>query len=335
MSGHSQLPGASRIRKGALDVLVLSEDDVVAALDGRELLAVLAEGFAATARGEVQSPPRPEITVPGKGFLLSMPAWHTGGLIGVKQVSVFDGNLELGLPNHLALITLYEPETGKPVCVMDGTHITGARTAGAAVVSADLLARADARTATIVGAGVQGREHLSLLPLVRELETIQIASLHVEDARDLAALDPRAVAVGAADLEAAVGRSDIVCLASHSPDPVIDAAWVPAGAHVTSVGYAPPAGELPPALAQAPARLFVEDPCAFEPPPVGCSELAGIDPSTATTLGEVIVGSSPGRVSRDEITVYKAMGVAIEDLVAAELAYRTALARGLGQTVAI
>ena len=183
MSGHSQLPGASRIRKGLLDVLVLSEDDVVGALDGRELLAALAEGFAATARGEVQSPPRPEITVPGKGFLLSMPAWHTGGLIGVKQVSVFDGNLELGLPNHLALITLYEPETGKPVCVMDGTHITGARTAGAAVVSADLLARPDARTATIVGAGVQGREHLSLLPLVRELETIRIASLHLEDAR--------------------------------------------------------------------------------------------------------------------------------------------------------
>jgi alanine dehydrogenase len=333
VSGHSQLPGASRIRKGRLDVLVLSEEDVVAALDGRELLAALAAGFAAVARGEVQSPPRPEITVPGKGFLLSMPAWHTGGLIGVKQVSVFDGNLELGLPNHLALITLYEPETGKPVCVMDGTHITGARTAGAAVVSVDLLARPDARVATIVGAGVQGREHLSLLPLVRELETIQIASLHVEDARDLAALDPRAVAVS--DLAEAVGRADIVCLASHSPEPVIEAAWVPAGAHVTSVGYAPPAGELPPALAQAPARLFVEDECAFEPPPVGCPELAGLDPSTATTLGEVIVGSAPGRGSRDEITVYKAMGVAIEDLVAAELAYRTAIDRGLGQTVAI
>ena len=83
-------------------------------LDGRELLEALAEGFAAVARAEVQSPPRPEITVPGKGFLLSMPAWREGGLIGVKQVSVFDGNLELGLPNHLALITLYEPETGKP-----------------------------------------------------------------------------------------------------------------------------------------------------------------------------------------------------------------------------
>jgi alanine dehydrogenase len=333
MSGLSQLPGASRIRKGRFEVLVLSEEDVVAALDGRALLAALAGGFAAVARGEVQSPPRPEITVPGKGFLLSMPSYRVGGLIGVKQVSVFDGNLDLGLPNHLALITLYEPESGKPVCVMDGTHITGARTAGAAVVSVDLLARPDARVATIVGAGVQGREHLALLPHVRDLETIQIASLHYEDASELAALDARAVAVR--DVADAVRRSDIVCLASHSADPVIEAAWVPAGAHVTSVGYAPPAGELPRALAQAPARLFVEDPCAFEPPPVGCSELAGLDPATATTLGEVIVGSAPGRGSRDEITVYKAMGVAIEDLVAAELAYRTALGRGLGQSVVL
>jgi ornithine cyclodeaminase/alanine dehydrogenase-like protein (mu-crystallin family) len=327
-----QLPGAARIRKGPLDVLVLSEADVRAALDGRALLDALAAGFAAAARGEVQSPPRPEIVVP-KGFLLSMPSYRAGGLIGVKQVSVFDGNLALGLPNHLALITLYEPESGKPVCVMDGTHITGARTAGAAAVSVDMLARPDSRVATIVGAGVQGREHLALLPLVRDLETLQIASLHHEDALELAALDERAVAVAVGDLAAAVARSDIVCLASHSAAPVIDASWVSAGAHVTSVGYAPPAGELPPALARA--RLFVEDPCAFEPPPVGCSELAGIDPSAATTIGDVIAGTAQGRRARDEITVYKAMGVAIEDLVAAELAYRTAVSRGLGQTVVL
>ena len=179
---------------------------------------------------------------------------------------------------------------------------------------------------------MQGREHLSLLPLVRELETIYVASLHYEDALELAALEPRAVAVR--DVAHAVRRSDVVCLASHSADPVIEAGWVPAGAHVTSVGYAPPPGSFP-ALTHAPARLFVEDPCAFEPPPVGCSELAGLDPAAATTLGEVIVGSAPGRGSRDEITVYKAMGIAIEDLVAAELAYRTARSRGLGHTVVL
>ena len=330
---HSQPPGAARVGKGPLDVLVLSEEDVRAALDGRSLLGVLADGFAAVERGEVQSPPRPEITVPGKGFLLSMPSYRAGGLIGVKQVSVFDRNLALGLPNHLALITLYEPESGRAVCVMDGTHITAVRTAGAAVVSADLLARRDARVATIVGAGVQGREHLALLPLVRDLETIQLASLHYEDASDLAALDERAVAVR--DLAAAVRRSDVVCLASHSAAPVIEAAWVRPGTHVTSVGYAPPAGELPRALAEAPARLFVEDACAFDPPPVGCPELTGLDPSAATTLGAVIAGTASGRESGDDITVYKAMGLAIEDLVAAELAFRTAVSRGIGRTVVL
>ena len=262
-----------------------------------------------------------------------MPAWRVGGLIAVKQVSVFDGNLRLGLPNHLALITLYEPETGKPVCVMDGTYITGARTAGAAIVSVDLLARSDARTATIIGAGVQGREHLALLPLVRDLSTIQIASLHHDDAVDLATRDPRAVAVR--DVEAAVRRSDIVCLASHSSEPVLDASWVSPGTHVSSVGYTPPGGELPALLLRPPARLFVEDACAFEPPPVGCGELTGLDPTVAASLGDVIIGRGAGRCSSDEITVYKAMGIAIEDLVAAELAYHTAIRRGLGQTVAL
>jgi ornithine cyclodeaminase/thiomorpholine-carboxylate dehydrogenase len=328
----TQLPGAADVRKGDLEVRILSERDVAAALDGRALLDALAEGFRALARGEVQSPPRPEIVVPGRGFLLSMPAYRDGGLIAVKQVSVFDVNLAAGLPNHLALITLYEPEHGRPVCVLDGTHVTAVRTAGAAVASVEALARPDARVATLVGAGVQGREHLALLPLARDLEEIQVASLHRADAVALAERDPRAVAVD--DLEAAVRRSDVVCLATHAAAPVIDPAWVRPGTHVTSVGYAPPAGELPPDLARA-ASLHVEDPCAFAPPPVGCGELQGLDPATAATLGDVLIGAAPGRRSRDEVTVYKAMGIAVEDLVAAELAYAVACERGLGATVAI
>lgn len=325
-----QLPGALAARKGALDVLVLSEAEVAASLEGRALLAALAEGFAALARGEVQSPARPEIAIPGRGFLLSMPAWRRGGLIAVKQVSVFDGNLARGLPNHLALITLYEADCGRPVCVLDGTYITAARTAGAAIVSVAALARPEARVATIVGAGVQGAEHLALLPLVRELETIHISSLHRIDAEALAARDPRATV--ADDLERAVRVSDIVCLATHSATPVIEPEWVRAGAHVTSVGYAPPAGELPPALA-AMGRLVVEDPCAFAPPPVGCAELQGLDPQLATTLGAILADAAPGRRSADEVTVYKAMGIALEDLVAAQLAYDTARRAGRGRIV--
>ena len=318
---------AFEIRKGPRSVLTLSEADVERCLDLRELLDGLEDGFRRLERGDVQSPARPAIDVPGLGFSLAMTAWQPGLAIAVKVVNVFDGNLERGLPNHLALITLFEPDTGAACCVMDGTYITGIRTAAAAVLSARLLARPDARVATVIGAGVQGREHLKLLPLIRGFERINVCSLHVDEAERLAAGHPLARA--APDVEAAVRESDVVCLATHSATPVIDAAWLRPGAHVSSVGYHPPAGELPPALVRG-ARLFVESAAAFEPAPVGCSELIGIHPRRAATLGAVALGRAPGRVHADEITVYKAMGVAMEDMVAANLAYRRARRDGVG-----
>src|SRR6266700_1716450 len=123
--------------------------------------------------GEVLGPPRPEIAVQN-GLLLSMPAYRSGSLIGVKMVSVFRGNVELGMPGHLALVCLFDPETGATRAVMDGTYITAIRTAGAAAVSTRLLARPDARVLTIVGAGVQGRSHLKLLPRLRPIEEIRV-----------------------------------------------------------------------------------------------------------------------------------------------------------------
>lgn len=318
---------AAEIAKGALPVLWLSEAQVESLLDGRGLLDALAKGFEALAQGKVQTPPRPEITVPGAGFSLAMPAWTEGMNVTVKIVNVFDGNLALGLPNHLALIALFAPETGAPVCVMDGTHITAARTAGSAVLSVRELARADARTATIVGAGVQGREHLRLLPLAREFEEIRVASLYPEDAEKLAALDPRAKPV--VDLESAIRGSDVVCLASHAADPVIETDWVRPGTHVTSVGYAPPRGEMPCDLARR-HTLYVETGDAFRDPPVGCAELAGLDPAHGILLGDMLIGRAPGRRSGEQVTVYKAMGIAMEDMVAAHLVYEAARARGGG-----
>jgi alanine dehydrogenase len=321
---------AFEIAKGELPVLFLSEADVVACLDLSALLDALADGFADVERGLVQSPGRPGVTVPDRGFSLAMPAWRPGDLIAVKVVNVFDGNLALGLPNHLAMITLFDPDTGATRCVMDGTYVTGVRTAAAAALSTRLLARADARVATIVGAGVQAREHLRVLPLVREFERINMCALVADDARRLAERSP--IAVGSTDVRAAVESSDVVCLATHSPRPVLDANWVRPGTHVSSVGYFPPDGELPRDLLTM-ARLFVETVDAFEPAPVGCSELAGADRAAAATLGAVALDAARGRRTDDEITVYKAMGIAMEDLVAANLAYRAAVATGRGQTI--
>jgi ornithine cyclodeaminase/alanine dehydrogenase-like protein (mu-crystallin family) len=327
----SSSKAAFEIRKGTRQVPTLSEADVEKYLDLRELLDGLEDGFRGLELGEVQSPPRPELSVTGKGFSLAMPAWRPGMQLTVKIVNVFDGNLDGDLPNHLALINLFDPATGAVSCVMDGTYITGVRTAASAILSARMLSRAGARVATVVGAGVQGHEHLRLLPLIRELAHINVCSLRFEDARKLAARSPVARAV--ADIEAAVRESDIVCLAAHSPLPVIKPEWVAPGAHVSSVGYYPPDGELPRELARQ-HRVFVETLDAFQPTPVGCGELAGLDPSSGTTLGAVALGRKPGRVSDTEITVYKAMGIAMEDMVAANLAYRRAMREGGGGVMA-
>ena len=297
-----------------------------------ELLPGLEDGFRGLELGEVQSPPRPKLSVAGKGFSLAMSAWRPGMQMTVKIVNVFDGNLEIDLPNHLALINLFDPNTGATSCVMDGTYITGIRTAASAVLlSAQMLSRSESRTATVIGAGVQGREHVRLLPLIRDFERINVCSLRFEDAQKLAALSE--IARATADVEAAVRESDIVCLATHSATPVIKSEWVKPGAHVSSVGYHPPHGELPKDLASE-NRLFVETLDAFQPTPVGCSELQGLGASSGTTLGAVALGRKPGRLTDAEITVYKAMGVAMEDMVAANLAYQKARREGAGGLMA-
>src|SRR5271163_1618305 len=239
---------AFEINKGARQVMTLNERDVEKYLDPKELIDGLEEGFRGLELGEVQSPPRAQLSVPGKGFCLTMPAWRPGMQITIKIVNVFDGNLQIDLPNHLALINLFDPETGATCCVMDGTYITAVRTAAAAALSVRLLSRAESRIATVLGAGVQGRQHLRLLPLVRNFERINVCSLRFEEAQKLAAQSN--IACATSDLEKAVRESDVVCLATHSPEPVIDAAWVKPGAHVTSVGYHPPKGELPSGLAR-------------------------------------------------------------------------------------
>jgi len=321
---------AFEISKGSRQVMTLSEQEVEKYLDLRELIDGLEDGFRGLELGEIQSPPRSQLSVQGKGFCLAMPAWRPGMQLTIKIVNVFDGNLQINLPNHLALINLFDPNTGATSCIMDGTYITAVRTAAAAAFSVRLLSRPASQIATVIGAGVQGRHHLRLLPLVRNFERINLCSLRFEEAQKLAAQSNIACAM--ADLEKAVRESDVVCLATHSPKPVIDADWVRSGTHVTSVGFHPPNGELPKDLARA-HHLFVETLDAFQPPPVGCSELADLDASLATTLGAVALGRKPGRRSDDEITVYKAMGVAMEDMVAANLAFQKAEQAGGGDSM--
>jgi alanine dehydrogenase len=308
-----------------VDVLTLNRAEVEDLLDLGELLDGLRDGFRALTAGEVTAPGRNELKMPGEAFLLGMPGRLRDGAMMVKIVTVFESNVQRGVPSHLATIAVHDAETGACQAFIDGTYITAIRTSAAAAVATDVLARRDARTLAIIGAGVQGEHHLRAFPLVRDFAEIRISSLYAEDAHRLAALHPRAHAVD--DPAAAVRGADVVALATHAAQPVIEPGWIAPGTHVSSVGYRPPDGELPRTLLDS---LFVETREAFAPTPVGCAELAGRDPESATEIGEVLLGRRPGRTSRDEITVYKAMGHIVEDIVAADLVLRAARRRCVG-----
>jgi alanine dehydrogenase len=307
-------------------LLLLSQEDVERLLDAATMLDVLEQGFADLSAGKVVAPGRSGVITPD-GLLGVMPGWLPGAPVGVKLVAAFHGNPARGLPGHQALICLFDPDTGTPLAVMDGTHITAFRTAGGAALSTKLLARADAHRLAIIGGGVQGVSHTHLLPLVRDISEIRVWSRTAASARRVAAIDERARVCDTA--EEAVRDADVVCLCTTAKEPPVLAEWIAPGAHVTSVGFNPPGVELDPALI-AGGLLFVESRVAFDPPPVGCAELQGLDPSIGTELGDVILGSRPGRESAEQITIYKSMGHAMEDVVTAALVYQAALIEGVG-----
>src|SRR5256885_4305085 len=183
------------MREVYMDILMLNETEVQRLLDPDALLDALAEGFKAQTSGLVDAPKRIGVSVPNIGFLIAMPAYQQGREVTVKLVSVFHDNKRFGIPSHQAIICLFDPQMGTPLSFMDGTYITALRTAGAAALSTRLLARRDTRVLAIVGAGVQGRSHLKMLPRVRPFSEIRIASEHFAHAQQLAATDSMAHAV--------------------------------------------------------------------------------------------------------------------------------------------
>jgi len=245
-------------------------------------------------------------------------------LMSVKLVSVFHENI----PAHQAVITLFDSETGTPIAFMDGEYITALRTAAGAILSIKTLARKNIKTIAIIGAGVLGEAHLKMIGTLSGIEKIWIASKDISKAR---ALSARASNAGTADsIQQAVANADVVCLCTSSLAPVIKTEWLKEGVHVTSVGYRPPGGELPRDLIES-SHIFVESKVAFSPPPVGSAELQGLSPESGMELGEVLLKQRPGRRSDKEATIYKSMGHAMEDLVAANLVYQKAVSQKIGK----
>ena len=318
---------------------LLTEAHVRSLLPLSDLVTAIEMALARFSAGDVLQPVRSVLMVgPQQAFFGLMPAYVADPpQLGAKLVTVFGDNHRRGLPSHLATILLLDPDTGALIALMDGRYITEARTAAVSAVSARHLARADASTLAILGTGVQARSHLEALAAVRPIRDVRVWSpTPASRERFVAEMSghvPAAI-TAAASAEAAVRGADIIALVTSSPSPVVEAAWVAAGAHVISVGACrPDQREMDPALV-ARARLVVDSRAAalVESGDVvlGLAEGRFDVGHVAGELGDVVRGALAGRTSADEITIFKSLGMAVEDVVAADLVYRRALESGAG-----
>ena len=304
-------------------IVYLTEADVRALLDIGALRTMLARAMVALSDGTTSVPARVSANAP-HGLVAAMPGYVPDIALELKAVTVFPGNHDAGLPSHQGVIVVFDEHTGVPTAIIDAASITAIRTAVTASLAADLLARRDATTLAIIGAGVQGHAHLDALADRRPWREIRIASRNGDHAATLAALTPHGRVT---TFEDATRGADVVCLCTDAPAAVIDASWLAPGTHLSSVGFH---GELP-VEAVTNGSVFVEwHGAATNPPPAGAAELQGLDTSRLTEIGEVIAGRHPGRQSYDELTVYKSTGHAVEDAAAARLVLDAALASGTG-----
>ncbi len=311
--------------------LWLSESDVRAVLPMADLIEAMQTALIAFSAGRVVQPVRTVMEFRPGAFFGLMPALDPDGLLGAKILTVLPENLEAGLPSHQASILLYDPASGALAAIADGRYITEARTAAVSAVSARHLARTDARVLAIIGSGVQAHSHMEALPLVRHFSDVRCWSPNAERLRKFTTHWNITAAASAAD---AVRGADVIVLATSSATPVIDDAWIAPGAHIIAVGACRAnMRELP---AQLVARsLFVVDSHAAAMKEAGDILLA-IQEGHCTAghihgeLGAVAAGSESGRSAAGQITIFKSLGLAIEDVVSAGLAYRRALESGRG-----
>jgi alanine dehydrogenase len=293
-------------------VKILDENAVRGLLRMKDLIPAMAEALADLAAKRAIQPVRMVLPVTEhNGFFGVMPAYNRA--LGAKIISFYPQNK--GIHTHQGLIVLFRPETGEPMAVMDGRYITEMRTAAVSAVATDLLARRDSRVLAILGSGVQARSHLEALGLVREFSEVRVWS-----PRNAGAFAREHGVKAAKTAEEAVRGADVIVAATSSTTPVIEGSWLSPGSHINAIGANRPTWrELDDDLLAA-ARIFVE---SRESAMVESGDVIAAGHIFAE-IGELIAGTSPGRQSEDEMTLFKSLGAAVEDISAADLVYQKA-----------
>ncbi len=325
-------------------VLILSHDDVTAALTPAACAEAMAEVLAARARGAAQMPLRTVMMVPrAQGFMGLMPGWRAAGdgvpeEFALKAICLIPGNPARGLDTHQGTVTLFDGETGVPTAILDASAITAIRTAAVTAVATRALARPDAGVLAILGAGVQCRAHIEALAGLCAFGQIRVYSRSAAHAQSAAEWGAARVGVPvgvAGSAEQAVRGADVVVTATSSREPVLSREWLAAGAHVNAVGASQPSARELDTATVAAASMF----CDSRESVLGEAgefrlaveqgAIAG-ERHIRAELGDVLAGMHPGRTDASELTLFRSLGIAVEDLAAARRAVDTAREFRLG-----
>lgn len=320
---------------------LLSRSDLQQCLSMKDTIDAMAEAFAQLSNGTANVPLRTPIRT-GDGVSLFMPAHlAASNALGMKLVSVHGGNAQRGLPAILAFVALVDENTGEPLVIMDGGYITAMRTAAGSGLATRFMAREDAKVAAILGAGPQGRAHIQAMLAVRPLQEIRIASRDISAAQRLAAetnghSDYAVRAVASAS--EAIRGADIVCLCTSATTPVFDGADLRPGTHINGIGsHAATAREIGDDAITRIGRVVVDMRTAAmaEAGDLIIPIKSGLVPESliCAELGEVVQGTKTGRESDDQITLFKSVGIAAQDVAAGRAALLAAQKMGLGMEV--
>jgi alanine dehydrogenase len=324
-------------------MLILSRTEVESLLDLDRLVDALAVAMVDLSRGRASAPPRVAAAVAERhAMLAAMPAYlPSSRSLATKLVSVFPENTDR--PTHQAIICCFDPANGAPLVVMDGTHVTAARTAAGSMLATRLLAREDgAGVVSVIGTGVQAHSHARAAARLPGVRAVQVAGR--DHARAEAVVDDLLEAGTAAtalpSIEDAVRSATVVCAATHAAEPVVRREWLSPGTHVNSVGYNPAGDGEVDVQTMREALVVVESrSAALAAPPAGAVELGraiearAIDADRVCEIGEIAAGDRAGRTDAGQLTLYKSVGVAVQDAAAAGLILEAAHARGVGTEV--
>ena len=319
-------------------MLVLNGELVESLLDTDALIAALAPAMAELSAGQVSMPQRVAAQVQGSSGLLGvMPAYlPSSQTLSCKLVSVFPHNASMKLPTHQAVVMLFDATSGAPKALLDGASITALRTAAGSALATRLLAPADAEVLLIIGTGVQALSHARAMLKVRKIRELRVTGRDARARADLArrlseelGMEVKSFAIG----PDAFAGAHIICATTHAEEPVVKGEWLAPGVHVNSVGLNAKGREVDAAAVQRSLVVVESRQAALAPPPSGANELQGVE--VHAEIGELVSGARPGRSSPEQVTLYKSVGVAVQDAVAAQLVYDAALTRGIGLDIDI